>query len=366
MIIKDQSSAVWQYYEASTDDGASSSRMSHLQPEPDHHRPPSPPIHSQTTSAAPCPPSRRLGLTALASTIFVVAMSAGMATFFLLFVILSQVESVRDKSAFILRERVQWDDDKVESSTLSALSISTAISHFLSITTPLVFSLLAYRTAHLWLRAQSSPSADEEGTSRLPTPLHYGLLVRILNSSTILGLGSPAAYFIPRRNRPSGTIPTPRLLREAFAAAFLVYLLSHAVGLADIWLHAVSTVTMADSIIDAGDLPDFAMAFNTSLCDPTTKLPCLTYPKYWGTQPVVRIGSLVAANSTNPMNVGVTTLADANDTAILVPTDFVPEWNFTATTYGARATCEKFSKYCWAATCSYSGPAYEAKMNVDE
>ncbi|KAG8727836.1 hypothetical protein FRC12_022187, partial [Ceratobasidium sp. 428] len=372
MIIKDQSSAVWQYYEASTDDGASSSRMSHLQPEPDH-RPPSPPHHSHPLPAAPSPPSRRLGLTALASTIFVVVMSAGMATFFLLFVILSQVESGRDKSAFILRERVQWDDDKIESSTLSALSVSTAISHFLSITTPLVFSLLAYRTAHLWLRAQSSPSADEEG--RLPTPLHYGLLVRILNSSTILGLGSPAAYFIPRRgrgNHRSQPIPTPRLLREAFAAAFLVYLLSHAVGLADIWLHAVSTVTMADTITDANDLPDFAMAFNSSLCDPTSKLPCLMAAnlKYWGTQPVVRIGSLVAANSTNPMKIAVTTLADANDTAILVPTDFVPEWNFTATTYGARAQCFKFSKYCYTNLCppqyGTPGPASDVGMNLAE
>ncbi|KAG8733006.1 hypothetical protein FRC10_000490 [Ceratobasidium sp. 414] len=374
MIIKDQSSAVWQYYEASTDDGASSSRMSHLQPEPDH-RPTSPPHDSQPLQAPPSPPRRRLGLTALASTVFVVFMSAGMATFFLLFVILSQVENgPRDKSAFILRERLEWDDGEVQSSTLSALSVSTAISHFLSITTPLVFSLLAYRTAHLWLRAQSSPSADEEGmASRLPTPLHYGLLVRILNSSTILGLGSPAAYFIPRRGRANraNTIPTPRLLREAFAAAFLVYLLSHAVGLADIWLHAVSTVTMADAIADANDLPDFAMEFNSSLCDPTTELPCLTYPKYWGTPPVVRVGSLVAANSTNSMKIGVTTLAHANDTAILVPTDFVREWNFTATTYGARASCQKFSKYCYRSGCLYTdngihGPAYDVGMNVME
>ncbi|KAG8687825.1 hypothetical protein FRC08_011748, partial [Ceratobasidium sp. 394] len=373
MIIKDQSSAVWQYYEASTDDGASSSRMSHLQPEPDH-RPTSPPHDPHPLQTPPSPPSRRLGLTALASTVFVVFMSAGMATFFLLFVTLSQVESVRDKSAFILRERLEWDDDKVQSSTLSALSVSTAISHFLSITTPLVFSLLAYRTAHLWLRAQSSPSADEEGTaSRLPTPLHYGLLVRILNSSTILGLGSPAAYFIPRPGRAgrANTIPTPRLLREAFAAAFLVYLLSHAVGLADIWLHAVSTVTMADTITGANGLPDFALEFNWSLCEPNTGLPCLTYPKYWGTQSVVRTGSLVASNSTNPMKIGVTTLADANDTAILVPTDFVREWNFTATTYGARASCQKFSKYCYRSGCQYPqsgihGPAYDVGMNVME
>ncbi|KAG9095935.1 hypothetical protein FRC06_009229 [Ceratobasidium sp. 370] len=373
MIIKDQSSAVWQYYETSTDDGASSSRMSHLQPDPDH-RPTSPPHDSHPLQPPLSPPRRRLGATALASTVFVVFMSAGMATFFLLFVILSQVESVRDKSAFILRERVEWDYDKVQSSTLSALSVSTAISHFLSITTPLMFSLLAYRTAYLWLRAQSSPSADEQGTaSRLPTPLHYGLLVRILNSSTILGLGSPAAYFIPRRGRANraNTIPTPRLLREAFAAAFLVYLLSHAVGLADIWLHAVSTVTMADTVMDANDLPDFAMEFDSSLCDPTTGLPCLTYPKYWGTQPVARIGSLVASNSTNSMKIGVTTLSHANDTAILVPTDFVREWNFTATTYGARASCQKFSKYCYANGCLYPqsgihGPAYDTGMNVME
>ncbi|KAF8594876.1 hypothetical protein BDV93DRAFT_529022 [Ceratobasidium sp. AG-I] len=297
-------------------------------------------------------------------------MSAGMATFFLLFILLSQVPYVSDPAAFMVKERVVTMGSG-QTSTLSALSVSTAISHFLSITTPVVFSLLAYRTAHLWLRAQSSASADEEGVSRLPTPLHYGLLVRILNSSTILGLGSPAAYFIPRSGR--NTIPTPRLLREAFGAAFIIYLLSHAVGLADIWLHAVSTVAIADAVQMADSLPDFSLAFNTSLCDPTTSLPCQSYSDHWGTQSIVRTGQLLGSNSTNPTNpksVGVTTLVDANNTAILVPTDFVREWNFSATTYGARSQCYVISSYCAensneCAANGATGPAVDAGMTLE-
>ncbi|KAG8690092.1 hypothetical protein FRC09_012146 [Ceratobasidium sp. 395] len=70
------------------------------------------------------------------------------------------------------------------------------------------------------------------------------------------------------------------------------------------------------------------------------------------------------------MKIAVTTLADANDTAILVPTDFVPEWNFTATTYGARAQCFKFSKYCYTNLCppqyGTPGPASDVGMNLAE
>lgn len=129
MIIKDQSSATWNYYETATDDGASSSRLSHLHPDPDRdadpQRPPSPP-QAHSIHTPPSPARRRLGITALASTIFVVAMSAGLATFFLLFIILSQVPNVRDPGAFVIRER-SMSSDALESSSLSALSVSTAI-----------------------------------------------------------------------------------------------------------------------------------------------------------------------------------------------------------------------------------------------
>lgn len=128
MIIKDQSSPVWHYYETTTDDGASSSRMSHLQPEPepDTQRPTSPPTHPHDLQTPPSPPRRRLGITALASTLFVVTMSAGMATFFLLFILLSQVPYVSDPTAFMVKEKVVTTATG-ETSTLSALSVSTAI-----------------------------------------------------------------------------------------------------------------------------------------------------------------------------------------------------------------------------------------------
>ncbi|CAE6482163.1 unnamed protein product [Rhizoctonia solani] len=376
MIIKDQSAAGWNYYEASTDDGASSSRMSHLQHEPDHEndpqRPPSPPHrHIIHPPASNTPPRRRLGLTAFASTVFVVVMSAGLATFFLLFIILSQVSNVSDPAAFVVRERV-LSSSNLESSSLSALAISTAISHFLSITTPVVLSLLAYRTAYLWIQAQSSACADEEGTSRLPTPLHYGLLVRILNSSTILNLGPLAAYFLPRLRRRSSAentiaISTPHLLREAFATAFFIYVLSHTIGLADIWLHSVSSVGIANSVTPADKLPNFSMVFNQTLCDPSEGLQCMNYQSRWGEDWVVKTGALVAANSTNPTSISVITLAHANDTAILAPSDFVREWNFSASTYGARSQCYRISKLCAETGCNpdfVTGPAGKAGMSL--
>ncbi|CAE6470463.1 unnamed protein product [Rhizoctonia solani] len=378
MIIKDQSSAGWNYYEASTDDGASSSRMSHLQHEPDHandaQRPPSPhQIHTIHSPPSDSPARRRLGLTAFASTLFVVAMSAGLATFFLLFIILSQVSNVSDPAAFVVRERV-FSSNQLESSSLSALAVSTAISHFLSITTPVVLSLLAYRTAYLWIQAKASPSADEEGdASCLPTPLHYGLLVRILNSSTILNLGPLAAYFLPRLRRrqgPENTTPIspPRLLREAFATAFFVYVLSHTIGLADIWLHSVASVGIADMITPAQEPPKFSMVFNQTLCDPSTGLDCMKYSDHWGNTNVVRTGELVAANSTNSANTSVISLADENYTAILTPSDFIREWNFTASTYGARSQCYPISNYCAETGCDspfVTGPAIDAGMSLE-
>ncbi|KAG8733865.1 hypothetical protein FRC12_018721 [Ceratobasidium sp. 428] len=70
------------------------------------------------------------------------------------------------------------------------------------------------------------------------------------------------------------------------------------------------------------------------------------------------------------MKIAVTTLADANDMTILVPTDFVPERNFTATTYGARAQCFKFSVYCYTNLCppqyGTPGPASDVGMNLAE
>ncbi|KAF8759914.1 hypothetical protein RHS01_01382 [Rhizoctonia solani] len=377
MIIKDQSSAGWNYYEASTDDGASSSRMSHLQHEPDHdrdaQRPPSPPhqIHTIHSPSSDSPAQRRLGLAAFASTLFVVVMSAGLATLFLLLIILSQVSNVSDPAAFVVRERVFSSND-LESSSLSALAVSTAISHFLSIT-PLVLSLLAYRTAYLWIQAQSSPAADEEGVaSRLPTPLHYGLLVRILNSSTILNLGPSAAYFLPRlrwrrSSESTTTISPPRLLREAFATAFFVYVLSHTIGLADIWLHSVASVGIADMPTPSRELPRFSMVFNQSLCDPSTGLQCMHFSDHWGNSNVVRTGELVAANSTNFANMSVISLAEENYTAILTPSDFIREWNFSASTYGARAQCYPISNYCAETGCDspfVGGPAVDAGMSL--
>ncbi|CAE6368492.1 unnamed protein product, partial [Rhizoctonia solani] len=380
MIIKDQSAAGWNYYEASTDDGASSSRMSHLQHEPDHdndgQRPPSPPHQIHTIHSAPSdsPARRRLGLTAFASTLFVVLMSAGLATFFLLFIILSQVSNVSDPAAFVVRERV-FSSNQLESSSLSALAVSTAISHFLSITTPVLLSLLAYRTAYLWIQAQSSASADEEGAAaRLPTPLHYGLLVRVLNSSNILNLGPLAAYFLPRlRWRPSSEnttpISPPRLLREAFVTALLIYVLSHTIGLADIWLHSVASVGITDFVTPAQEIPKFSMVFNQTLCDPTTGLECMKFSDHWGDTNVVRTGQLVAANSTNSANTTVISLADANYTAILTPSDFVREWDFTASTYGARSRCYPISNYCAETGCVspiVTGPAIDAGMSLQE
>ncbi|CAE6519740.1 unnamed protein product [Rhizoctonia solani] len=294
-------------------------------------------------------------------------MSAGLATFFLLFIILSQVPNVSDPAAFVVRERTV-SSSTLESSSLSALAVSTTISHFLSITTPIVLSLLAYRIAYLWIQAQSSPSADEEGNaSRLPTPLHYGVLVRILNSSTILNLGPLAAYFLPRLRRHSSAenttaISTPRLLREAFATAFFIYALSHAIGLADIWLHSVSSVGIANSVTRADKLPNFSMVFNQTICDPSSGLQCMDDATLSGGNDIIRNGALIAANSTNPTKISVITLADANDTAILTPSDFVREWNFSANTYGARAQCYPISDLCAETGCSpdyASGPVVE-------
>ncbi|KAF8596327.1 hypothetical protein BDV93DRAFT_563464 [Ceratobasidium sp. AG-I] len=96
---------------------------------------------------------------------------------------------------------------------------------------------------------------------------------------------------------------------------------------------------MADSLLD------FSLAFNSS--------------------DIVRTGQYLVSNATNPRSVGVATLADAGNTAILVPTDFVREWNSSASIYGACAQCFVISSYCVenANQCAASGsfgPAIDA------
>lgn len=152
--------------------------------------------------------------------------------------------------------------------------------------------------------------------------------------------------------RPKRRSFLPRLFIEAFALAVAIWTMSHAVGLADLYLHFTTRSILVDSIASKsgpGSHP-YAVAFNETLCTTVpSNTTCLSSDGGWasGHPEILHSGYNAITNRTGS-KFNIITLADALDAAIVVPgagTDLTST-TFIAQTFSARANCRIINREC--------------------
>ncbi|KAJ7310988.1 hypothetical protein DFH08DRAFT_898300 [Mycena albidolilacea] len=102
---------------------------------------------------------------------------------------------------------------------------------------PVLISMAAYCIAGSWLSYQQRPRSDRPN---LLTPLQYGLLFKLLSAPGPASTYEVGAYIARRRPR----VPAPAFFTHGFALVVAVLGLTYLISLADLWLHAASTVAL--------------------------------------------------------------------------------------------------------------------------
>ncbi|KAG8903577.1 hypothetical protein FRC01_009148 [Tulasnella sp. 417] len=156
----------------------------------------------------------------------------------------------------------------------------------------------------------------------------------------------------------------PRLFKEAFTLAIIIWIMSRAVGLADLYLHTTTRSILVDLPANnkgPGSYP-YAVAFNESLCatwQSATSAPCLSNLDGWALyHPEVTESSYPTISNRSSSGFQVITLADASDAAIVIPGARVDLTStaFTARTFSARAQCRSLNRDCEGSEGSEGGP----------
>ncbi|KAG8912002.1 hypothetical protein FRC01_005354 [Tulasnella sp. 417] len=306
-------------------------------------------------------------------TLFVLLISLGFAFMIMGWLLARQYEPIQGgtglgaavrNGSFIVYEGGAPATGQKVSVNLRVLTFSALASHLISDTSSVLMTLVAYRAGSQWLRS----SRTESGIAIMqnPTPLQYGLLVRLLGSSSIISIYQTGRYTIRSTKRSR----LPRLFKEAFALALTVWIISHAVGLADLYLHTTTRSILVDLPARdraPGSYP-YAVSFNETLCELWgafwRPFPCLTDGDAWGMDfpEVIESGYLAIANRSNS-KFQVITLADESDAAIVIPgagAD-LSSTSFTIQTFSTRAQCRSLNRECeqyepgWTLDCTRAG-----------
>ncbi|KAG8897375.1 hypothetical protein FRB99_008200 [Tulasnella sp. 403] len=297
-------------------------------------------------------PTKSFGLVGIIPAAIAAIVPSGLATLLIVWVLTHQYndpdeEKLGGGDSFVLYEGSTPRDDGTNETTASlvALTFSSLSSQIISLVTPFVMGLAAYRAAGLWLR--NSGGRGELGLDENPTPTQFGLLVPLLGFTNLKAIKTSLLYLL----RPSSRrARVPRLFKETLATAVVVIALSHIVGIADLWLHSTTKSLIVDQLTQMPNDPteDHAVAFNSTLCDQwnTSSWPCLNTKYGWavGNGPVVLHGWETALNLTNSA-LRVLTLSNSGDMAILLPTAAASGWMgsklaYNSSTFGARADCQ--------------------------
>ncbi|KAJ7074103.1 hypothetical protein C8F01DRAFT_1242374 [Mycena amicta] len=222
---------------------------------------------------------------------------------------------------------------------LLGLTITTVSTHIVSISAPFLISVVAYCVAGKWLQEQESPNPRR---AALPTPLQYGFMVKMLTTSSIAAVIQAGQYMHAAKG-----IRIPRAFHLAMGLTSLILGLSFSLILADVWLHAASSIVPGGILIDS-HLSSFGAVFNESVCANDHGGSCLNDIAGWAsTQPwITQNGLLVAANASSDF--ATITLNDAADLAIVVPRSTTP-MDFQAPSFGVRAQCANLTPNCTSA-----------------
>lgn len=184
-----------------------------------------------------------------------------------------------------------------------------------------------------------------------------------------MGIFRSIKYSCRKRSRRAAI---PPIFVEALAIAATVFILTHTLGLADLWLHSTtrSILVPIQTPLPHDLSGGHGVAFNQAYCDSwVANEPGHEFPGYESWPCFRTVGGDWAQTETKTLGIGwamahnmtvpdasfrVITLSAHNDTAILVPFSTVPlssspnlsSISYTFTTTGARSTCTIISKQC--------------------
>ncbi|KAG8899544.1 hypothetical protein FRC00_001305 [Tulasnella sp. 408] len=201
-------------------------------------------------------------------TVFVLFITLGFAFLILGWLLARQYEPIQNgkglaaavrNGSFIVYEGGAPAAGQKATVNLRVLTFSALLSHLISDTSSILMTLVAYRAGSQWL--QNSRASDLLAIMQNPTPLQ--LLVRLLGSSSIISIYETGRYAVHPQKRSR----LPRLFKEALAFAVTVWIMSHAVGLADLYLHTTTRSILVDlPVVDAGSGSyPYAVDFNETL-----------------------------------------------------------------------------------------------------
>ncbi|KAJ6608828.1 hypothetical protein B0H10DRAFT_1955054 [Mycena sp. CBHHK59/15] len=181
--------------------------------------------------AAQPPPQHGLGWLVVLPGVVVALLSAGFATCLFLYL---AVPRGSDAPSFYSGFYV--DETTGDGARLRGLTGSTVITNIVWLGCPVLISMIAYCVAGSWLSHQQHPRSERPN---LPTPLQYGLLVKMLSAPSLGGsVYQSGSYLLNRKKR----VAVPPLFTTAFLLTTGVLTITYLISIADIWLHAASSV----------------------------------------------------------------------------------------------------------------------------
>ncbi|KAG9034415.1 hypothetical protein FS837_002205 [Tulasnella sp. UAMH 9824] len=326
------------------------------------------PSQNLTPQVVPSTKQRRVPIfTGVLPTMLVVFLSGGLAVFLLIWLRMHQAEGILGyepgfltairNGTFIVDEGYKEDGQVIQAS-LRALTFSSVAGHVVGLTSSFLMTLVAYRTASQWL--ETSQSLRQGAEDQNPTPVQYGLLLGLLGASNIMSVYNAIRYALRSKKRRS---KLPSIFIQPLIIASVVLVLNHALGVGDLWLHttarsAVITVDVPGGVPDLSALK-LGVAFNESLCDPSIQhelplaTPCLQYFRFWGGVNSMLSDAWRVINNSTSAAFRIITLADHNNTAVIVPAS-VPAlksrtstaYTFSAATLAVRSDCEIITRAC--------------------
>ncbi|CAE6368052.1 unnamed protein product [Rhizoctonia solani] len=304
----------------------------------------------------------RLGMRAkiLVPTLVVFVMTAGLGIAMIAWLFSRNI--LPPKQAFelgyILADEGVKNRNELESATLRALTAATFISTLISTTSPVLMLLVSYRIAYLWIKHQSQAAGRASDAG--PTPLQYGMMTEILSSPSIMSIGRAILYLARRGKRASA----PSYFWKAVLMGVVVYIFTHLVGLADLWVHTTTSAVLFNRFDVHDQTPiQASLTFNDSICPDTTTFPANGYPPpftcggsgdSWATGYPHLVSSGLKTISNSSLDRTVITLADENDLAIMVPNFSNTTTAFFAHSFGIRASCKSLS--IEGSGCDVEGP----------
>ncbi|THU96483.1 hypothetical protein K435DRAFT_858509 [Dendrothele bispora CBS 962.96] len=203
-------------------------------------------------------------------TIMTGLLNAGLASFFLGWLLSHRVTShiLADdglfRNALVAVEQkgqlVQNIDGSVTLETrMYGLTLSSIGVQLISLSISFPITLFA-----AWVSASWWNGLQQNRVEALPTPIQYGLLVKLCGISGFMSVFETSRYI----SRKSGRAGIPSFFILTFIVICITLILRHTSSIADTWLHTTaSTIIYRSSVpFTSSELPSMGSVINTTLC----------------------------------------------------------------------------------------------------